>query len=278
MIFKKLRSLPTSFLLGSLILITILLLVGFSDIIAPFNPLEQNPNIRLQPPSSRYLFGTDHFGRDIFSRVLFGGKYTLTSSLIALVFSFFFGVVIGIYSGIRGGIIDTIIVRIIDTIMAFPFIVFAMIVVTFIGTGLLNLLFVIILVKWIPFAKLSRSITLKSKNDADILAAFVLGAKLRVIIFKELFPKVMGQTVVLSTFELGNLILSISALSFLGLGAKPPSPEWGSMLADSKAYFFQAPHLFFSPVIFIFFVVLALNLMGEGLRDYFDPYNDAPIF
>lgn len=277
MIFKKLRALPTCFLLGSLILVIILSVVGFSDIIVPFNPFEQNPNIRLQPPNSIYIFGTDHFGRDIFSRVLLGGKYTLTSSLIALIFSFFLGTIIGIYSGIRGGLIDTIIVRLIDTIMAFPFIVFAMIVVTFIGTGLLNLLFVIILVKWIPFAKLSRSITLKSKNDADILASFVLGAKLRLIIFKELFPKVMGQTIVLATFELGNLILSISALSFLGLGAKPPSPEWGSMLADSKAYFFQAPHLFFSPVIFIFFVVLALNLMGEGLRDYFDPY-DAPIF
>lgn len=277
MIFKKLKSLPTSFLLGSLILVIILSVVAFSDIIAPFNPFEQNSNIRLQPPNFVYIFGTDHFGRDIFSRVLIGGKYTLTSSLIALAFSFFLGTIIGIYSGIHGGLIDTIIVRLIDTIMAFPFIVFAMIVVTFIGTGLLNLLFVIILVKWIPFAKLSRSITLKSKNDADILAAFVLGAKLRLIIFKELFPKVMGQAIVLATFELGNLILSISALSFLGLGAKPPLPEWGSMLADSKAYFFQAPHLFFSPVIFIFFVVLALNLMGEGLRDYFDPY-DTPIF
>ena len=139
-------------------------------------------------------------------------------------------------------------------------------------TGFLHLLFAVAAVWWVPFARLARSITLSSGNDIEVAAARVLGASGLTIAVHEILPKVTGPAWVLATFELGKLILSLSALSFFGLGAKPPSPEWGTMLADAKVHFFRAPHLLLGPALFIFLTVLSLNLMGEGLRDRLDPF------
>ncbi len=167
--------------------------------------------------------------------------------------------------------------RVIDVLMAFPFMVFAMVFAALWGTGLANLLIAVVAVWWVPFARLARSIVLQVKNDPSIQAARVLGASgWRMGVF-ELLPKMIGSLLVLATFELGTLILSVSALSFLGMGALPPTPEWGSMLSDARAHFFQAPHILLGPALFIVLTVLSLNLIGEGLRDMLDPYEHIDI-
>ena len=163
--------------------------------------------------------------------------------------------------------------RLVDILSSFPFIVIAMLIISLVGRGFIQLLITIISIKWIPFAKLTRSITLSTKNNTSIASATLLGAKNSTIIVKELCPVVIMPNLTLATFELGNMILSISALSFFGLGAKPPIPEWGSMLSDAKAYFFQTLHIIFDPIIFIFLTVFSLNLIGESLREIKYPYD-----
>lgn len=269
---KMIRDLPGTLLFGIVLLFIIIILISGASIIAPFDPIIQDPPKRLQQPDNTHILGTDQFGRDIFARVLYGGRSTLTASLTALSCALLIGVFVGMIAGLYGGKVDIILMRIVDVLMAFPFMVLAIIITALFGTGFIHLLVAIVAVWWVPFARLARSIVLNTKNDTEVSAAIVLGAPKRTIIIRELLPKVISPALVLSTFELGNLMLSISALSFFGLGSKPPSPEWGSMLADSKAYFFQAPHVLLGPTLFIFLTVLSLNLVGEGLRDLLDPY------
>ena len=263
---------PDSLRAGVALLALLVLAVVCADLVAPFDPLEQNPTVRLSPPSMEHPLGTDAFGRDILSRVLYGGRFTLTASFAALSAALCLGVCAGMAAGILGGLCDAVLMRIVDVLMAFPFTVLALVVTALFGTGFLHLLFAVAAVWWVPFARLARSITLSSGNDIEVAAARVLGASGLTIAVHEILPKVTGPAWVLATFELGKLILSLSALSFFGLGAKPPSPEWGTMLADAKVHFFRAPHLLLGPALFIFLTVLSLNLMGEGLRDRLDPF------
>lgn len=265
--------LPLNLIVGMTLLVTIFILVIAAPLFAQYSPSEQYPQERLSTISESHPLGTDRFGRDIFSRTLYGGRTTLFSSFLALACSLALGLLIGLITGMFSGtIVDTIVMRIVDVLMAFPFMVLAMVITALFGTSLIHLLFAVIIIWWVPFARLTRSIVLQAKNETSVVAAKVLGAKTSTIIIKELLPKVISAVFVLATFELGTLILSISALSFLGLGAQPPTPEWGSMLADGRAHFFQAPHILLGPALFIVLTVLALNLIGEGLRDYLDPY------
>jgi len=264
---------PLNLIAGIVIISVICVLVMGAPVFTHYNPLEQYPEERLSTLSKAHLLGTDRFGRDIFSRTLYGGRTTLASSFLALVCSLVLGLLIGLTTGMFSGtIFDIIVMRIVDVLMAFPFMVLAMIITALFGTSLMHLLFVVAIIWWVPFARLTRSIVLQVKNETSVAAAKVLGANTRAIIFRELLPKVITPILILATFELGTLILSISALSFLGLGAQPPNPEWGSMLADGRAHFFQAPHVLLGPALFIVLTVLGLNFMGEGLRDYLDPY------
>ena len=260
------RKIPSTVLLGSILLLVIILLVIAAPLFTSYAPDEAIAE-RLQEFSFSHPFGTDRYGRDIFCRTLYGGRTTLTACFLALVMALFIGTFFGIITGMRSrGLLDTIIMRVIDVLMAFPFMVFAMVFAALWGTGLANLLIAVVAVWWVPFARLARSIVLQVKNDPSIQAARVLGASgWRMGVF-ELLPKMIGSLLVLATFELGTLILSVSALSFLGMGALPPTPEWGSMLSDARAHFFQAPHILLGPALFIVLTVLSLNLIGEGLR------------
>ncbi|PIE54452.1 MAG: peptide ABC transporter permease [Dethiosulfovibrio peptidovorans] len=269
-------AMPYTLKAGLVLFAIVLLAVTLAGTLSPYDPVEQEPMNRLKPPSTAHLLGTDAFGRDILSRLLHGGRATLTASISALLVAMAIGCSVGMIAGMYGGIVETILMRLVDTLMAFPFIVLAIIVTALFGTGFFHLLLTIVSVWWVPFARLARSIALNSKNDVDVSAAKILGASTMTIIRREIFPRVVGQAVVLGTFELGSLIISISALSFFGLGSKPPAPEWGSMLADSKAYFFRAPHMLLGPTLCIFLTVLALNLIGEGMRDRFDPF-EIPV-
>jgi peptide/nickel transport system permease protein len=269
---------PLNLIAGFVLLASIIILIACAPFFTPYDPLESNSNQRLAPLNFQHIFGTDRYGRDVFSRTLYGGRTTLISSFTALGMALALGTALGMISGMfNETFLDTALMRVIDVLMAFPFMVFAMVIAALFGAGLFNLLVAVITVWWVPFARLSRSTVLQVKNEASISAARVLGASNFRIIFCELLPKVISPIFVRATFELGTLILSISALSFLGLGAQPPNPEWGSMLSDGRAHFFQAPHILLGPTLFIILTVLALNLIGEGLRDMLDPYEIVQI-
>ena len=263
---------------GCIILAVIILLVAAAPLLTGYAPDEANQYERLQGFSLEHPFGTDRYGRDLFTRTLYGGRMTLISCFTALGMAIIVGVLLGILTGLRSQtILDTLLMRIVDVLMAFPFMVFAMVTAALWGPGLMNLLVAVVVVWWVPFARLSRSIVLQIKSDPSISAAQVLGAPGWRIVFFELLPNVIGPVFVLATFELGTLILSISALSFLGMGAQPPTPKWGSMMSDARAHFFLNPHVLFGPALFSVLTVLALNLIGEGLRDVLDPYESIKI-
>lgn len=275
---KKVYNPKNLIILGSIILIIVVLLSIFAHVISSQNPYIGESSNRLLEPSSEHIFGTDQQGRDVFTRVLYGGRWTLMASFFTMAITLSLGIAIGVISGYFSGTwIDILILRIMDTLMGFPFMILAMIISALFGRELIHLLVAVVIVKWLPFARLARSIVLKSKNEVRVLAARVSGCSNIKIIVEELLPEIWSPCFALATFELGDLILSISALSFFGLGAKPPTPEWGSMLSDSKAYFFQAPYLVFGPSLFIFLTVLGLNFIGEGLRDKITPYEVLKI-
>lgn len=256
--------------------ISILAIITLLILCAPFtsyDPIAQNVSERLQSPDLHHPLGTDRFGRDVLTRTLYGGKTTLLAAFLALSSALVIGMLAGLIAGLfHGTIVDIVLMRIIDVLLAFPFIVLAIVIAALFDTGFVQLLIAVISVWWVSFARLSRSVVLQAKNETSYAAAIVLGASNKEIILRELLPKALSPVLILATLELGSLILSISALSFLGLGAQPPTPEWGSMLADGRDHFFQAPHILIGPTLFIILTVLAFNLIGEGLRDRLDPY------
>lgn len=265
-------------IIGIVLLMTVIVLVAFAPVFTSFDPLETNTLSRLSAPNFTNIAGTDNYGRDIYSRLLYGGRTTLAMSFITLSLTGILGVALGTISAMNyGNIIDTIIMRIVDVLIALPFMALAMAITALFGRGFDKLLFVVIIIWWVPFARLTRSLILSMQNDNSILAAKILGASKTRIVFREILPKIINPIIINITFELGSLILTIATLSFFGLGSLPPDPEWGSMLSDGREQFFRAPHMLIAPSIFIFITVLGLNLIGEGLRDLFDPYDVLDI-
>lgn len=272
---KRKRKFPISFYVGVSLLIIIIFLIITAPLISPYDAYEMDSGMRLQGISRAHLFGTDRFGRDIFSRVLIGGRITLFSCGVALCSALILGIIIGLIAGLEeGSFWDKLIMRIVDLLMAFPFTIIAIVVAAYWGTGLNTLLAVVISVWWVPFTRMTRSLVLKAKTEIYVSAAQVLGAPKRVIVFRELLPRILGTVLVQATFQLSALILAIAALSFVGLGTQPPAPEWGSMLADGRDHFFQAPYILLGPSLFIILTALSLNLIGEGMRDRLDPYEN----
>lgn len=264
---------PVSFYFGLILLGAIIILIAGASFFMPYDPLADNPADRLQGISAEHIFGTDRFGRDVFTRVLYGGRITIISCVTALFSAMAIGLIIGLFTGMHSGsVVDSIIMRIIDVLMSFPFMVLAMVVAALFGASLATLLFVVVAVWWVPFARITRSLVMRAKSETYISAAEILGAKNSTIMFRELLPQVLGQVLIQATFELGSLILTIAALSFLGMGSQPPAPEWGSMLNDGRDHFMQTPYILLGPSLFIILTVLSLNLIGEGVRDRLDPY------
>lgn len=272
------RKATFSLIAGCVLLGLIVVSVFGASMLAPHDPVKQSTLERLEKPSLEHPLGTDRFGRDILSRTLHGGQNTLISSFIALIATIVIGLLVGIVAGMyHGSLLDTILMRLVDVLLSFPFMVLAMVIAALFGTSLFHLLAVIVSVCWVTFARLSRSIVLQAKTETSFAAAKVLGASDLTIMRKELLPRTIGPVLILATFELGSLILSIAALSFLGLGSQPPTPEWGSMLADGRDHFFQFPHILLGPTLFIFITVAAFNLIGEGLRNQLDPYEKIEL-
>ncbi|MDO5725331.1 MAG: ABC transporter permease [Tissierellia bacterium] len=265
-------------IIGMILISFVLSLVIFAPWIAKYDPTEMDSSSRLIPHDENHLMGTDNFGRDIFSRLLYGGRITLPISFVTLLLTAIVGICLGIIAGFNyGKLIDIILMRIVDAIMAVPFIAMAMAISALFGRKLENLLIVVIIIWWAPFARLARSLVISQKNNQAVIAARVLGANNFTIVIREILPNIIFPLIINLTLEFSSLILSLSTLSFFGLGSQPPTPEWGGMLADGRKYFLNSKHVLLWPSLFIIVTVLGLNLIGEGLRDYYDPYEILPL-
>jgi ABC-type dipeptide/oligopeptide/nickel transport system permease subunit len=264
-------------ILGLLVLIAI-----FAPLIAPYDPTQLlKTETRRDPPcihlfgcpkdKPQHLFGIDGNSRDLFSRVLYGSRLSLQVGLVTMSFAILIGTIIGAFAAYTGGMVDNILMRIMDVVMAFPSLLLAITIVSILGTGLINALLAIGIVSIPRFARLVRSTVLSVKELEYVQASKALGGSSMHILFKRILPNAITPLIVQGTLGIATAILDAAALSFLGLGAEPPRPEWGLMLGEEKNSIFSAPHLVIFPGIAIMLTVLGFNLLGDGLRDALDP-------
>ncbi|HYF63770.1 MAG TPA: ABC transporter permease [Herpetosiphonaceae bacterium] len=259
------------FAIGALLAALLIGAVVLGPALIGHDPAAARPAMRLQPPGAAAWLGADRYGRDVLARVLHGGRLTLLVSAAALGLVVVLGLGLGVLAGYLGGWVDRLVSGLIDLLLAFPSTVLALVVAGLFGAGLGNLLLALVSVWWVGFARIARSSVLAVKPTLVIEAARALGAPTRSILWGEIVPRALGPVLVLATLELGHLVLTIAGLSYLGLGAQPPSPEWGAMLADGRAFAGRAPHLLLAPAGAVLLTVLALNCLGEGLRDQLEP-------
>ena len=270
--------------LGRYPIIPLLILAGllfvpaiFADVIAPHDPVKINLSDRLQPPawleggSFTYFLGTDRQGFDILSRIVHGARISLAISLLAIALGGGVGTLLGLIAAYRGGWVDTLIMRIVDIKLAFPSILLALVLVAVMGGGFTTVVLVIALLLWARFARMLRGEALSIKEQDFIARAQVAGASPMRIMMCHIFPNVVNTVVVLATLEIGHVIILESTLSFLGAGLQQPTPAWGLMVADGRTLIVSAWWLFFFPTLAIVLTVLAMNLLGDWLRDRLDP-------
>jgi len=249
--------------------------VGFcAPFLAPYDPVSQDLYSRLQPPSLGHILGTDDFGRDIFSRIIYGSLISIRIGVVTVLGAAIIGTLLGLWSGYKGGWSDVLIMRFVDIMLAFPSILLAIAIVAITGPGINNVILAVSIVMIPQFARLVRSSVLAIKELPFVEAEEAMGAgKLRILIFA-ILPNCITPIVVQSTLSMGTAILDAAGLSFLGLGAQPPMPEWGAMLAGGRSLIFEAPWIMTFPGLSIFILVLSFNLFGDGLRDALDPKMD----
>lgn len=260
-------------MLGLFILIVLALAAIFADVIADYDTMvvAQNISERLQGPSAAHWFGTDEFGRDIFARIIHGSRVSLTVGLISVSVSLIVGGSLGAFAGFYGGRVDNVIMRIMDIFLAIPSILLAITIVAALGTNLVNVMLAIG-VSGIPtFARIVRAAVMGVKDQEFVESARAIGAGSVTIIFREILPNCMAPIIVQSTLSVASAILSTASLSFIGLGVQPPDPEWGAMLSSGRNFLRDAVHITLFPGLAIIITILALNLLGDGLRDALDP-------
>lgn len=266
------RLLKSKIGLAGLAIIGLLILVAiFAPYLAPYSPTEQNILFRYKAPSARHWLGTDEMGRDILSRIIYGSRISLKVGLISVSLALMVGVPLGLIAGYYGGIPDMLIMRFMDIMLAFPSVLLAIAIVAILGPRLENAMIAIAIINIPRFARIIRSSTISIKENEYINAARVLGASNFRIILLHLLPNAMAPLIVQTTLSIAAAILEAAALSFLGLGAQPPSPEWGAMLSDARSALQKAPWVATFPGLAIFLGVLGFNLLGDGLRDALDP-------
>jgi peptide/nickel transport system permease protein len=255
------------------VIVGILLLSAIAaPLLAPGNPDIQNLGQRLRPPSAAHPFGTDEFGRDLLSRILYGGRVTLLASTLSVLMAAIIGCGVGLTSGYFGGLYDTLVGRIVDILFAFPVILLGIAIVAIMGPGITSVVIAIAVASIPNFARVSRSAIVPEKEREYVLAAHVVGASTNYLIWRTLLPNLIGPLMVLISLGFAYAVLYEASLSFLGLGAQPPTPEWGTMLSTARDFLFQAPWYAFFPGMSIVLLVFSLNMVGDGLRDAIDPY------
>lgn len=252
--------------------VVLLLLAGITaPWIAPYDPIKQNLRDNLLPPSPTHLLGTDVHGRDIFSRILFGAAISLRIGFLGALLGGAIGVVLGLISGYYGGLADMLIMRLVDIQLAFPGLLLAIAIIAVIGPGLENVIIAVGIFSVPTFTRVVRGSVLSVKQQDFVMAARTVGATGSRIMRVHLFPNILAPVLVLLTMRVATAILTAASLSFLGLGAQPPTPEWGAMLSDGRDYLVLAPHVATFPGLAILLAVLGFNLLGDGLRDALDP-------
>ncbi|RXT03814.1 nickel transporter permease [Ammoniphilus sp. CFH 90114] len=259
-----------SMMMGICLMAVILMLTWIGPYLLPNDPLTVQMSERLQPSSWQYPLGTDHMGRCILSRLLAGAHITLGVSALVIFTVMMIGIPLGLLSGYVGGRLDALLMRFVDGLAALPEFIWVIAVSGFLGPSLTNMVFSIVMIKWIGYARVVRGIVLSEREKEYVLAARVAGTGTAKILWRHLFPQIISPVAVLAALDIGKIILIISSLSYLGLGAQPPTPEWGAMLNDGRPYFQTIPELMIYPGVAIMLVVISCNLIGDGLRDYLD--------
>ncbi len=255
------------------------LLIVLSAIFAPLLTHGVDPTAgelvdAILPPSKEHIFGTDKLGRDIFARVVYGARASLVSTFSVVILIFFVGGFLGIIAGYFGGIVDAIIMRIADMMLAFPGLVLALAVAGVMGANMRNAVIAIALVSWTKYARLARSLVLKIRNRDYVSAAVVTGSKTPYLIWRYMLPNALPTLIITAATDIGGMMLEIASLSFLGFGAVPPTPEWGLMLSEGRAYMQSAPWLMIFPGLAIFVTVVVFNMLGDSIRDILDPKSE----
>jgi len=251
---------------GSLILLLVLIAL-FAQFIAPYGPQDTDYTARLAPPGTGHLFGTDNLGRDIFSRVIWGAQIDLQVGIISVIPPFIIGVFLGCLTGYYGGRLDTIVMRITDVIQAFPFLILIIAIVAVLGTGLTSIYLAVALVAWVSYARLLRGEILVARNQEYVDAARSMGASDARVIGKHILPNVITSSVVFATTDIVLYIVLVTSLSYLGLAARPPSPEWGAMITEGRTYMASAWWISVFPGLAVIVTGIAFSIFGDGLAD-----------
>jgi peptide/nickel transport system permease protein len=256
---------------GVVVVAIFLALTVTAPLIAPYSPYDQDFLNTLQPPSLEHPFGTDQFGRDVLSRVMYGSRTALLAIFVADGLALTLGCALGLIAGFFGDWVDSAIMRVVDVLLAFPYLLLALIIVAALGPSLLNSMIAIGIVYTPQYARLLRGQVLSVRTTEFVLAAQAIGAWRTRIMLRHILPNSFTPILVMATLQAGTVVVETAGLSFLGMGAQPPSPDWGAVLAEGQSYFLSAWWIATFPGLAIFCVVLGFNLLGDALRDHFDP-------
>lgn len=267
---KKMFKSNYLFTFGVIICLFWIIMAIIAPFVAPYDPVVQDLTLRLKAPSAAHIFGTDNFGRDIFSRVIYGGRYSLLAGCLTVVIAGCIGTIYGAIAGYVGGAVDNVMMRLSEMILSFPSLILAMIINAVMGSNLFNTMFALVIVAWPSYARVMRSVVLSVRENEYVTASEALGASRSRILLKEIIPNSITSVLIMATTDIGNQILMFSTLSFLGLGSAPPTPEWGMMVSDGVQYFNKFWVAGFSGLA-IFTMAVGANFIGDGLRDLLDP-------
>jgi peptide/nickel transport system permease protein len=269
-VWRQLRR-NRSAMIGAAILAVLLVLAIFAPLIAPFDPLDQNPRAAFVAPSSEYFFGTDDTGRDLFSRVIYGTRISLRVGLISVGIGGLTGIVLGVIAGYRRGLVDDLIMRLVDLMLAFPALLLALAIIAILGPGLFNAMIAIGIANIPIYTRVARGTTLSLRERDFVVGARTVGCRDSRIMARYILPNVLPPLIVLGTLGIASAILTAAGLSYIGLGATPPSPEWGAMLTRGRNFLQQAWWYSTFPGLAIMITVLGINMLGDALRDALDP-------
>ena len=253
------------------IILLIVLIAICAPLLSPYDPYESAIQNSLLPPSAEHYFGTDKLGRDIFTRILYGARISITMALTVVIISSGLGTLIGVISAYVGGKVDTVIMRLTDVFLAFPGIVLAIAIAGVLGGSAVNAVLAVVIVGWTKYARLARSMTLKVKQQDFLAAAITNGTRPIAMIRRHILPNIIPIIIITAALDIGALMMELAGLSFLGFGAQPPTPEWGLMLNEGRQLIQTAPWLMIFPGLAIIIVVAVFNLWGDSLRDIMDP-------
>jgi len=257
--------------IGAAIVCVFLLLAAFAPLAAPYDPFDQDLSAALAAPSLAHPLGTDQYGRDVLSRIIYGSRTALLAIAVADGIALVIGAALGLFAGFLGGRADAFVMRLVDVLLAFPYLLLALIIVAALGPSLINSIVAIGIVYTPQYARLIRGQVLAVKATEYVLASQALGASPLRIMLRHILPNSFTPLLVMATLQSGTVVVETAGLSFLGLGAQPPSPDWGALLADGQGYFLTAWWIATFPGLAIFAVVIGFNLFGDALRDHFDP-------